>query len=420
MIKQIFKQIWTERRQNSWLLLELAVVFFFLLLMMDFLWGKVKNYMEPKGFDIENTYVLKLKTLESIAPHYTDPAQLESTPMQDLLSIADRIKLYPDIEALSVSIYSAPYSMGGFWTGLRVDTVKSSSVRARNVTASYFDVFRIRTMDDQPVNIGEAAYGRIILTEDMADLLYGNAREAAGKEIAYDGNQEDSLEYRVVTVSNRLKRQEFYPYEQAFFEILSTTRLEEWGKNNDITRFDLCVRIKPGSTQHFQDNFMAEMGDRLRENNVYVASIISSDKLRDDVVGKMIREDVLLMTYVMIFVLITVFMGVFGTFWLRTRQRKGEIGIRMAMGANQATIRRSMVLESLCLVLIVILPATIVYLNLLSAEILDVWRVPFTLGRVLIAFFTALTVMAVIVVSGTSWPARRAASVPPVEALRDE
>ena len=429
MIKQIFKQIWTEHRQNSWILIELAAVFFFLLVTADFMWIRIKNYSEPKGFDIEDTFVLKLKTLNPNAPDYVRPQQdpnaidylskedIALKSLDDLMSIINRIKTYPDVMLTSLSIHSAPYSMGGFWNRLKTDTTQTQSMRKRVVTPSYFEVFRIHTADGKPIIVEEAGYNQIVLTKDVAELLCGSVQNAIGSEII-DTNED--LINKVVSVSNLIKKQEFDPYEGAFFEILSTVKLQEWAKENNITDFNLCVRVKPGSAKHFQDNFEIEMSDRLRENNLYVASVIPSAKLRDDIVGKAFRESILMMIYVLGFVLIIVFLGVFGTFWLRTSQRRGEIGIRMAMGASKNTIRYSMIVEGLCLLLISAIPALIVYLNLLNADVLDTARLQASFERIMIAFLSSLIVIVIIIVSSIYQPANQAASVPPVEALRDE
>jgi putative ABC transport system permease protein len=423
MIKQIFKQIWTERRHNSWLLLELTVVAFFLLLMTDFLWVKLKNYMEPTGFDIENTYLLKLKEVDPIASHYVNPEQAALTPVEELYRIIERIRLYPDIEEVSVSIYAAPYSMGGYWNSLYLDSIQSQGIRCRQVTPSYFDVFRIQTPEGQPFRAEVTPYPHVILTEDAAELFYRDAAQAIGKNVfTGDVFTDDSLAKpcRITGITSRIKRQEFYPYENAYFLILSTADLESFAANNGVTRLDLCVRIRPGSARHFEESFLAEMGDRLRENNLYVGSVVPSRKLRDNEVGKMIREDILPMTYVTLFVLITVFMGVFGAFWLRTHQRRSEIGIRMAMGADKGAIRRSTLLEGLCLMALSIPPAYLAYLNLLGADVLDTWLLPFTFGRTMIALAATLFITSAIIAGGICGPANRAASVQPVDALRDE
>lgn len=420
MIKHIIKQIWVERRQNSWILLELVVVFFFFLLMSDFLWVKIKNYIEPKGFDIENTYLLQLKLLKPIASQYVNPEENTMTRVEELFRLVEQIGQYPDVESTSVSLHSAPYSMGGYWMGVESDSSQiPNSIRIRQITPSYFDVFRIRSADGSPIRIENAGHRQAILTEDMARLLFSSAENAIGQEVELSGNEAEN-KAKVVAVSTKHKRQDFFPYEGTYYEILTPSELEKLETGNQITMLDLCVRIRPGTAQHFRENFEAEMGDRLRVNNLYVASVIPSEKLRDNEVGKMLRQDVLPMVYVMIFVIITVFLGVFGTFWLRTYQKQSEIGIRMAMGATQRTIRISMLCESLLLIAIALLPPFLVYLNLLNAEILDVWRLPFTLGRVVLVFFASLFMMILIVVCGTFWPAHRAAAIQPVEALKNE
>lgn len=422
MIQHIFKQIWTGRRQNSWILLELAGVSFFLFIMTDFLWLRLKNYNEPKGFDIENTYILKFKTLNSIASNYVNPEQNTRTLGEDLFSIIDRIKLNPDIENVSVSIHSLPYSMGGFWNGLRVDSTRTPSIRCRQVTPSYFDVFRIRAADGKPIKIEETGYKQVLLTKDMAEFLYGDTDYAIGKEISTDNEPENQDRIsRVTCVTNLLKRQEFFPYEGAYFEILSASKLEQWiTTNNNVTQIDVCIRVRPGNGSHFQENFISGMGDRLKENNLYVSSVIPSSRLRDDVVGKDIRENILPMTYVAVFVLITVFLGVFGSFWLRTYQRRNEIGIRMVMGASKNVIRSHMVKESLLLMAISIFPAFFIYLNMLYAEILDVWRLPISAERIIIAFTGTVIVLTIVVAGSTLWPANRAASIQPTDALKEE
>lgn len=185
MIKNLFKQIWIERRHNGWLILELIVVFLFLLLMSDFLYVRAKNYLEPKGFDIDNTYVLKLKALSPIAPNYVAPEQITQTPTESLLSLLDRIKLYPDVEAVAISFHSAPYSMGGVWASLKVDSVITKAIRNRYVTPSYFDVFRIRTADGKPIRVQESGQNQIILTQDIAEQLYGSASAAIGRDVFF-------------------------------------------------------------------------------------------------------------------------------------------------------------------------------------------------------------------------------------------
>jgi hypothetical protein len=415
MIKQILKQIWTERRRNGWLLFELAVVSFFLLVTTDFLWIRVKNYTEPVGFNIDNTFLLKMKLLEPRASIYTAPEDISETPYAHLLTLADRIRLYPDVENVSISYYSAPYARGGLWEELRCDTAELGvTMQGRQVTTEYFDLLRIRTPQGEPIRIHSDALRQIVITEDVANDFFGSASAAIGKDLyAYDTAQP----MRIVAVCSRFKNQEFEPYRPNYFEILPPVSMEQRADWRDVSGSDMLVRVRPGSARHFLDNFEAEMGERLRMNNLYVSSIVPSSDLRDAVVGRSMRGEIRQMGYVSLFVLITVCLGVFGTFWLRTHQRRGETGIRMAMGASKSDIRFWMIAESLCLMAIAILPSLLVYLNLLSADVMDTRRLLFSATRVFISLAGSVTILGATILSGVILPARQASAINPAEAL---
>ena len=418
MIKQIFKQIWTERRLNSWLLIELVAVFFFLLIMCDFLWIKVKNYTENPGFDHESTFVLRLKLLNAAAPDYVDPEQNTMTPYEELIRLTDQIKLYPDIEMLSLSQHSKPYSLGGLWQSIKADTTVIGSMRIRYVSPSYFDVFHMTSPNGVPIKIVTESSRQAVIPESLAKKLYGSADNALGRDIRLSSQDEDD-NARVVAVCANYKMHDFDPYRDTYFEILSPDVMEKYA-NENITMFDVIVRTRSGTEKHFLENFETEMGERLRVNNLYISSVESSEKLRYNVVGKMLKQEILIMIYVLIFVLIVAFLGIFGSFWLRTRQRKGEIGIRMAMGASKMTIGFSMIVEGFCLLLISIFPAFLIYYNLLNAEVLDVARLELSFGRVMVALGSSLLIIIMIIVGAIYQPAMQAASTQPVDALRDE
>jgi len=417
MLKQILKQLFTERSHNGWLLLELFGVSCFLLLMTDYLWIRLKNYSEPLGYDIENTWSMHLKSLQPPATAYTLPDDIRQTMGEQLQTLADRIALHPDVETVSLSMFSAPYPRGGYWGDLRRDTTElASSVNLQGhfVMPAYFEVMRIRTYDGQTIRAATDGYRSIVVTEDVAETLFGSASEAIGKEVYRDNN----TSVRIVAVCTRHKNQEFEPYRPAFFEIMSVPSMEDMIKQHG--NVDLLVRVRTGSDAHFAAHFMDEMGERLRVNNLYVASPVSSATLRDQVVGASLRGEIRMMTYVMLFVLFTVFLGILGTFWLRVHYRRGEIGVRMAMGASKAVIRRCILVEGLCLAATAMLPAFVVYFNMLYAEVLDVWRLPFSASRVVIALSASFIILAVFIITGSVLPANRAANITPVEALGSE
>ena len=268
MIKHIFKQIWAERRLNSWLLLELIAVFFFLLTMCDFLWVKVKNYTENPGLDHESTFVLQLKLLNEAALDYVYSEQNTMTPYEELIRLTDQIKLYPDIESLSLSIHTKPFTTGGHWENVTVDTTSIGSMRIRQISPSYFDVFRMTSPNGTLLKIQAQGSRQAIITESLAKKLYGSTDKAIGRDIRLS-SQEENYNARVVAVCTNYKMHDFEPYNDTYFEILRPEVLEN-NANENVTMIDVIVRTRPGTEKHFVENFEIDMGERLRVNNLYI------------------------------------------------------------------------------------------------------------------------------------------------------
>ena len=57
-----------------------------------------------------------------------------------------------------------------------------------------------------------------------------------------------------------------------------------------------------------------------------------------------------------------------GTFWFRTRHRRSEIALRMAMGSSRSRIRSRLLGEGLLFLVLAAIPALIICGNLVMAE----------------------------------------------------
>lgn len=111
MIKHISKIIWTERKINAWILLELILVFCILWFCTDYLYFTTKRYLEPKGFDIEHTYRIGISMKEEgQAISASNDSIKKQEMLNDIWTIYDRIKRYPATEYISYSQSAHPYS----------------------------------------------------------------------------------------------------------------------------------------------------------------------------------------------------------------------------------------------------------------------------------------------------------------------
>ena len=109
--------------------------------------------------------------------------------------------------------------------------------------------------------------------------------------------------------------------------------------------------------------------------------------------------------------------GLYGVLAYSTEQRTREIGVRLALGAPRMSVVRLVVREMLLIAVVataVALPAVVAVSRTFSSELYGVKSFdPLTL-------FLAIVVTAVMVVLAAALPARRAAAIEPMTALRTE
>ena len=422
MFQVVIKQLWSERRQTVWLLLELTVVFLFLLMEVDFSWIKLKNYMEPRGFDVTNTYQLKLKRLAPGEIGYRPADELEQTESEMLEQLVGQVRLYPDVEEVGISTSASPVAGGGWWTTVfRRDSLGQANLQGRAVDEGYLRVFRLCDHNGKLLDLREADRSRLLVSRLACDQFgYASVADVPGDTLYMDTGNDVREPYPAFGVFMDLKSRPFRPYQASFFLLMSRQEWNERLQQNQAQRMELWVRVREGSDVHFREYFEREMAERLWAGQIYVSSIISMEDEVAKGIDTEMKQNVEPMMYVLLFVLLTAFLGVFGTFWLRTRLRRSEIGIRMVMGASRSAIGKLFFLEGLCLTSVAVFPALLIYVNLLRAEILNVYDLPYTGGRVLLVAVVSLFILQTMIFTGIWFPARKASRLRPTDALHYE
>ena len=121
------------------------------------------------------------------------------------------------------------------------------------------------------------------------------------------------------------------------------------------------------------------------------------------------------------FLLLNIFLGLLGTFWFRTQQRRSEIALHKAHGATSRAIFHRLLGEGWLLLLLVTPVALIIDYNLAHLE-LNSWRNNTTLewDRLMLCALISFLLIALMIAVGIGIPARKAMKVQPAEALHDE
>ena len=109
MIKHLFTLMWNRRKKNFLLFLEIFVSFFILFAVLSFVTYNIRNYNEPLGYNIDDTWIV----YQSIDEETTDTLEWAETKKrlrQELLAM-------PEIEAVSFMSYVTPYGGSNWATG---------------------------------------------------------------------------------------------------------------------------------------------------------------------------------------------------------------------------------------------------------------------------------------------------------------
>ena len=423
MLTHILKMIWTQRRSNGWIFGELLVVVCVLWFLVDKMWVDTRCYNAPLGYDIADTWRLRLANLSPVAPGYVPDSLYESDDASDLLTLVSRLRQTPEVEAASLSYYSMPYSYGDSWRSLYplgVDSAKYVGQSYHSLAASpaYFDVFRMTDRAGRPVSesLGKTR-DEMVITREAEDYFF-DGKDAVGRQISL---QEDLAEPRTIAaVLPTFRSNDFDRPENCSFIIMTEDDgLNEWTANNGVANIELCVRMRQPLTDDEMYAFLERVADRLVANNLFVQGATRIADQRDIQLSFQRNANAQKLA-TMAFLLVNVFFGIVGTFWLRTERRRGEIGLRVALGSTRRGVGGYLYAEGLTLMALT-LPALLLFIaNLAALDRLDTYRESLGIVRLLATIGVTYLLMAAMIGLGVRISARKAIRMAPAEALRYE
>ena len=117
------------------------------------------------------------------------------------------------------------------------------------------------------------------------------------------------------------------------------------------------------------------------------------------------------------FLLANIFLGIIGTFWFRTEYRKGEMGLRMALGSTRRQLNSIMVGEGVLLLVLAFIPSLLISFNIAHMDLIDTYQLPFTWLRFAICGGITFVLIVLMIICGVWYPARSTARLEPAEAL---
>lgn len=416
MNKKLFTQIKNEWLTNLWLGIELLLVSVVMWWVIDNLYCIGAVYFEPHGFNTDHCYLIEMGKLSDKSPDYVPRTNNEQS--EDIHELANRLRHRPEIEAVSLSINSYPYngSNSTITMQLEGDTLEASNwIIRRVVDPDFVKVFRYEGANGEtPEQLAEILRRAEII---VSDNLFTSTYKRPMPMTDYVG--------RRIHLNNDTTRS--YPLGASIkvvrygdFQSANNSRSLMFGHSSWDNDSELCVRVRADQDVDFIERLKADSENQFRIGNIYISNIRSFKDLRRNFQQYQyngVRDAIT----TMVFLLVNIFLGLLGTFWFRTQQRRCEIALHKAHGATNPMVFTRLLSEGWLLLLVITPLALLIDFNIAYAE-LNAWHNGTTLewNRLLLCALISFTLIALMILVGVAIPARKAMKVQPAEALHDE
>jgi putative ABC transport system permease protein len=388
MLRHLFKLIWNKKGTHSLLIIEVWAAFMVLFGVLTLIVFNLRNYMQPIGFQYEQVWNLELAANQDT----TEIAAKLQRAMQ-------RVRSYPQVIAASRMSSNTPFSANQIGNSVTYNKV--------DVGADfYYTDGELAKVLDLPLKKGRwyadadlvGKFVPIVVNQVMEDKLFQN-ESGLNKVIKRD----DKTMYKVVGIVDKFKAKgQFMSDKPALFQIL---------EKNDRWNSNILIKTKAGTDANFEARLVKDIAMMLPGWGVEVGYLKDSRKNRENLT----LVPVLIFLIVSGFLLTNVALGLFGVLNLNISKRKGEIGLRRAMGATESGVTSQFLGE------IWVLATFSLVIGLIFAVQFPLMNV-FDLGKeiYIIAILAAVAVIYIIVTLCAWFPSKQAATIHPAVALHEE
>ncbi|EKU87863.1 ABC transporter permease [Bacteroides oleiciplenus] len=422
-MKNILVQIKNEWRASLFLFIELLLVFVVLWYIVDWTLVTVRVYHAPMGFDTEHCYNISVSKLSAKSAIY-NPNLTTDDDMQHLVELTERLRHRPGVEAVALSQNCFPYNDGSNGLNVSVDSV-SLNTHLLWVEPDFFRVFRYSASDEETFLQMAAAIrdNHLVVSSnlfaDYPELHLDDAASLQNRELRLPSLGSD-VRVRIGAVGTPVRWSHFDTSSEwggSFAALyLDLERLKQYADARYIT---LSLRVHPDADHEFMEKLMDDADRLYQVGNLYLLDVTTFSNLRE-MCEREDKNEAKTQLCVLGFLLLNIFLGVIGTFWFRTQQRRKEVALRMAMGSSRRGVFLRLMGEGLLLLSVAAVPALLIAFNVGIAELVDISKMQFTFERFLIAAVFTWLLMALMIVVGIWYPAYKAMQLQPAEALHDE
>lgn len=394
MFKHLFKLIWNKKKQNFLLICEMLVSFMVIFAVFSMIVNYYQNFKKPMGLEYNDVWVInyqnnkEFKSNDSLINYYE--------------VVRKTLESMPQIKYVSFSPDNVPFANSINSTGFKYKGEKFNNINNYRAEDLYLKIFNIKVLEGRWFNKGDQATARklVVINESLRKELFGNGK-ALGQLIGDDKNKD---KMRVVGVVNDIKdKGDYHPSGTAIYNRIDTSNFRYLDK--------ILIKVSPSADAAFESKLYKTVTSSMKDASIEIEHF---SKKRESM-NKSTLIPMIIFLVIAGFLIINVALGLFGVLWYNINKRRGEIGLRRAIGATGYSVSAQMVTESMLLATLSLIVGTFFAIQF---PLLHVFDLP--AGVYIIALFLAILFIYLLVLVCSLYPGRQAANVYPAVALHEE
>ena len=386
--------IWNKKKQNALLISEMLVSFLVLFAVFTLLVFNYQNYKKPMGLSYENVWLVS----------YNNPTTTTSIDSLQLFyeTLRQTVKSLPEVKEISFGNNNTPFSNNMIQTGITFNKKFTEHINLYTTDEHYAVVLNTTFLEGRWLTKQDIAAKSkaVVINRSLKEKLFGN-ENGLGKLFGDDG---DKKKMKVVGVIEDIKvNGDYFLPGVAMYDAVDTGFMRRMGT--------MLVSVSPNADAAFEGRLYKTLANAMKNANVEIQHLTDMRKSKN----YFALVPMVVLIIVSCFLVINVAMGLFGILWYNINKRRGEIGLRRAVGASGNSVTKQLIGEALVVATFSLIVGTFFAIQCPLLNVFDLSSNTYFIALALSIVFIYLLVLVCAL-----YPGRQAAAIYPAVALHED